>query len=337
MTIFDSLRADRHARRHRHRRRCGRSTRRSATSDCGQRVPTQYLELAGDFAEFYEVDPHTPVTERDPINEDTDVAILGGGFAGLLAGAYLKKAGVDGIRVIEMAGDFGGVWYWNRFPDPVRQRRLLLHPAARRARLHAVEEVRRRRRDLRALPQHRQALRPLRRCAVLHPGARTALGRSDASAGGSAPTAATTSGPGSSSWRRVPQPPEAARHPRHQGLPGGTCSTPRAGTTTTPAATPTAALDKLADKRVALVGTGATGIQLVPHLGEMPSTVRLSAHAVVRRRARQPPTDPDWVTSLQPGWQEERKRNFHPGRRSTAWSSASRTWSATSGPSSAAT
>jgi cyclohexanone monooxygenase len=31
-------------------------------------------------------------------------------------GAYLKKAGVEGIRVIEMAGDFGGVWYWNRFP-----------------------------------------------------------------------------------------------------------------------------------------------------------------------------------------------------------------------------
>ncbi len=56
------------------------------------------------------------MTEREPIVEDADVVILGGGFAGLLAGAYLKKAGVEGIRVIEMAGDFGGVWYWNRFP-----------------------------------------------------------------------------------------------------------------------------------------------------------------------------------------------------------------------------
>ena len=76
----------------------------------------QYLELDGDYAEFYEVDPYTTAAERDPIAEDVDVVILGGGFAGLLAGAHLKKAGVEGMRVIEMAGDFGGVWYWNRFP-----------------------------------------------------------------------------------------------------------------------------------------------------------------------------------------------------------------------------
>ena len=77
---------------------------------------TQYLELKDDFAEFAEVDPHTPVTPRTPISEDVEVAVLGGGIAGLLAGAYLKKAGVDDVHVIEMGGDFGGVWYWNRFP-----------------------------------------------------------------------------------------------------------------------------------------------------------------------------------------------------------------------------
>ncbi len=76
----------------------------------------QYLELEGDFAEFAEVDPHTPVTPRDRISDDVEVAVLGGGIAGLLAGAYLKKAGVSDVRVIEMGGDFGGVWYWNRFP-----------------------------------------------------------------------------------------------------------------------------------------------------------------------------------------------------------------------------
>ena len=78
---------------------------------------TQYLELKDDFAEFAEVDPHTPVTPRTPINEDVEVAVLGGGIAGLLAGAYLKKAGVDDVHVIEMGGDFGGVWYWNGFPE----------------------------------------------------------------------------------------------------------------------------------------------------------------------------------------------------------------------------
>src|ERR1700733_15483240 len=68
----------------------------------------QYLELKDDFAEFSEVDPHTPVTARTPIDEDIDVAVLGGGITGLLAGAYLKKADVDDVHVIEMGGDFGG-------------------------------------------------------------------------------------------------------------------------------------------------------------------------------------------------------------------------------------
>ena len=76
----------------------------------------QYLELKDEFAEFSEVDPHTPVTPRTPIDEDIDVAVLGGGITGLLAGSYLKKAGVEDVHIIEMGGDFGGVWYWNRFP-----------------------------------------------------------------------------------------------------------------------------------------------------------------------------------------------------------------------------
>jgi cyclohexanone monooxygenase len=76
----------------------------------------QYLELKDNFAKFAEVDPHTPVTPRTSIDEDVDVAVLGGGITGLLAGAYLKKAGVEDVHIIEMGGDFGGVWYWNRFP-----------------------------------------------------------------------------------------------------------------------------------------------------------------------------------------------------------------------------
>ena len=77
---------------------------------------TQYLELTADFAAFSEVDPHTPFVDRDPLSVEADVLILGGGFAGLLAAVALKRAGVEDIRIIEMGGDFGGVWYWNRFP-----------------------------------------------------------------------------------------------------------------------------------------------------------------------------------------------------------------------------
>ena len=45
-----------------------------------------------------------------------DVAIIGGGFGGLLSGARLRQAGIRDIRIIEKGGDFGGTWYWNRYP-----------------------------------------------------------------------------------------------------------------------------------------------------------------------------------------------------------------------------
>ena len=76
----------------------------------------QYVELEAEFADYYETDPHTPRVERAAIDADIDVAVLGGGFGGLLSAAYLKKAGVEDVRIIELGGDFGGVWYWNRYP-----------------------------------------------------------------------------------------------------------------------------------------------------------------------------------------------------------------------------
>ena len=137
----------------------------------------QYLELKDDFAEFAEVDPHTPVTPRTPIDEDIEVAVLGGGITGLLAGAYLKKAGVDDVHVIEMGGDFGGVWYWNRFPGIQCDNDAYCYiPMLEELNYLPSKEVRRRCRDLRALPPHRKAFRTLRRRDLLHPGSCGALG-----------------------------------------------------------------------------------------------------------------------------------------------------------------
>ena len=54
--------------------------------------------------------------ERAPLFDKVEVAVIGGGFGGLLAGFRLREAGVISIRMIEKGGDFGGTWYWNRYP-----------------------------------------------------------------------------------------------------------------------------------------------------------------------------------------------------------------------------
>jgi len=76
----------------------------------------QYVEIKGDYARYLE-DPYVETRiERDPFTDDTDVVIIGGGFGGLLAGARLREAGVKNLRMIEKGGEFGGTWYWNRYP-----------------------------------------------------------------------------------------------------------------------------------------------------------------------------------------------------------------------------
>src|SRR5271166_2927292 len=76
----------------------------------------QYVEVKGDFSRYID-DPYVdPGFTREPLNDAVDVVIIGGGFGGLLAGARLREAGVRDIRVIEKGGDFGGTWYWNRYP-----------------------------------------------------------------------------------------------------------------------------------------------------------------------------------------------------------------------------
>src|SRR2546423_660677 len=75
----------------------------------------QYLQLKDQLAHYLE-DPYTAFTERPPRHDDVTVAFIGGGFAGLVTGARLKEAGVDDVRIIEKGGDFGGTWYWNRYP-----------------------------------------------------------------------------------------------------------------------------------------------------------------------------------------------------------------------------
>ncbi|MFC7615515.1 flavin-containing monooxygenase [Actinokineospora soli] len=76
----------------------------------------RYRPARGDLAR-YAADPHAEPFERAPLTDTVDVAIVGGGIGGLLAGARLRESGaVETIRIFDPAADVGGTWYWNRFP-----------------------------------------------------------------------------------------------------------------------------------------------------------------------------------------------------------------------------
>ena len=60
----------------------------------------------------YLVDPNAdPHFSRDPISARYDVAVMGGGFGGLLVAARLLQRGITNITIIEKGADFGGTWY----------------------------------------------------------------------------------------------------------------------------------------------------------------------------------------------------------------------------------
>jgi cyclohexanone monooxygenase len=93
-----------------------------------------------------------------------------------------------------------------------------------------------------------------------------------------------------------------------------------------------------AGRQAGRAGHRRHGVQLVPHLGRdaealfvfqrTPSSVDTRANT---------PTDATWAAALQPGWQAGASATSTTGRRSSAWSSVSPIWSATSGPNSGAT
>ena len=64
----------------------------------------QYIEVTGDFSHYVD-DPYVePGFVRDPVLEEVEVVVIGGGFGGMLAAARLKDAGIHDVRIIEKGG-----------------------------------------------------------------------------------------------------------------------------------------------------------------------------------------------------------------------------------------
>ena len=273
----------------------------------------QYVQPVDDFAAVYEADPYTPFASRDPLSEDIDVAILGGGWSGILAGYHLSKAGVTNVRNIDHSGDFGGVWYWNRYPGlqcdndaycylPLLEEMGFM-PSKKFTFGHEIRD-------------HAQGIArkfDLNEKALFHTTI-TSLRWDEAI----------------SRWRVGTDRGDDIRArfvimangllniPKLPGIPGihdfkgKTFHTARWDYAYTGGDQKHPVLTELADKRVAIVGTGATAVQAIPYLGAHAKqlyVLQRTASTVDERR--NPPTDPDWVKSLKPGWQRERQINFN--------------------------
>ena len=272
----------------------------------------QYLRLAGQLSHYLE-DPYAPVTPRPALQDHVTVAVVGGGFGGLLTGARLVEAGIGDVRLIDKAGDFGGTWYWNRYPGAQCDTAAFVY-------MPLLEETKH-------MPTEKYAHAPeiLEHCRRIgaHYGLyEHALFHTEVTglawdAEGSRWIVTTSRGDAFTA-QFVAMGTGPLHVPKLPGIPGIASFAGRSFHTSrwdydyTGGDPDGAPLDRLADKRVAIIGTGATAVQCVPHLArackELYVFQRTPSSVDVRGNA---PTDPVWFDSIAgPGWQREWMENF---------------------------
>ncbi|AXE64486.1 monooxygenase [Hyphomonas sp. CACIAM 19H1] len=271
----------------------------------------QYVNVAGQFAHYLE-DPYTERVARAPVTDHVEVAVIGGGFGGLLSAAHLRKAGFKDIRMIETGGDFGGTWYWNRYPGAACDIESYIY-------LPLLEETG-------YIPKEKYTKAP----EILEHSARIAkhfnlyenalLGTgvtgmewdedrkvwiimTDRNDRFTAQFVIMSNGP--------------LNRPKLPGIPGVESFKGHSFHTSRwdyqyTGGDSTGGLTKLKDKVVGIIGTGATAVQCVPHLAEGAKHLYVfqrTPSSIDMRNDRA--TDLDWAKSLQPGWQRRRMENFN--------------------------
>jgi cation diffusion facilitator CzcD-associated flavoprotein CzcO len=272
----------------------------------------QYLEFTGAFADML-TDPYTERVERAPKRDHVTFAFIGGGFAGLVTGARLKEAGVSDVRIVEKGGDFGGTWYWNRYPGAQCDTASMIYlPLLEETGhmptelyVHAPEILEHCHRIAKQFGLYENALFHTRVTGLeWDEQAGRWIVRTDR---GDEFTAQFVG------WGTGPL--HVAKLP---GIPGIDSFTGHAFHTSRwdygytggdPAGAP---LDRLAGLRVAIIGTGATSVQCVPHLAgacaELLVFQRTPSSVDVRGNQ---PMDPQWFAqTATPGWQRQWLENF---------------------------
>ena len=271
----------------------------------------QYLAVTGSFARYL-ADPYVEPITREPLTDTVDVAIIGGGFGGLLAGARLRQAGIADIRIIEKGGDFGGTWYWNRYPGAACDVESYIY-------LPLLEEIG-------YIPKEKYSRAPeilahsraIGEHFDLYQGAclQTEVTELRWDEDGDRWIISTNRGDRMRA-RFVCMANGPLHRPKLPGIAGiesfvgHTFHTSRWDYDYT-GGDSNGNLDRLAGKRVGIIGTGATAVQCVPHLGaaaeqlfvfqRTPSSIDVRANRA---------TDSDWAAALASGWQKRRMENFN--------------------------
>ncbi|MDP3852628.1 NAD(P)/FAD-dependent oxidoreductase [Phenylobacterium sp.] len=272
----------------------------------------QYQEIAGAFAHYLE-DPYVePGFTRDPLTDEVEVVVIGGGFGGLLAGARLREAGVKDLRVIEKGGDFGGTWYWNRYPGAACDIESYVY-------LPLLEEIG-------YVPKEKYTRAPE---ILAHS---RAIGEKYGLYDNACFQTEVTGmawDDDASRWvietnrgdrmkaRFVCMANGPLHRPKLPGIPGvetfkgHSFHTSRWDYAYT-GGDSNGGLTGLAGKRIGIIGTGATAVQCVPHVGATAAQLYVFQRtpSSIDVRANKP-TDPEWAKSLPPGWQQHRMDNFN--------------------------
>jgi cyclohexanone monooxygenase len=272
----------------------------------------QYQRLAGKFAQFAD-DPHVePGFTREPVHEEIDVLIIGGGFSGLITAARLRHEKVESIRIIEKGGDFGGTWYWNRYPGAACDIESYIYlPMLEELGYVPTEKY------VKA-PEIYEYCRMMGRRYDLYPAAllqTTVTGLHwDTKA---ARWIASTNRNDRIAARFAIVAPGILSQPKLPGIPGIETFTGHSFHTSRwdyeyTGGNERGGLVGLADKRVGIIGTGATAIQCVPHLGQSAKHLYVFQRTPSSVDARNNvPTDDVFKRALKPGWHQHRMVNFN--------------------------
>ncbi|KAL5366690.1 hypothetical protein BJX96DRAFT_180960 [Aspergillus floccosus] len=257
---------------------------------------TQYIDPSRSerFQHFQEdpwVDPSTidDAGTKFP-NNTCKILIIGAGWGGLLYAIRMVEAGIpqEDIRIIDSAGGFGGTWYWNRYPGLMCDIESYVY-------LPLLEQTG-------YIPKHRYSYgEEIRRYINL--------------------VAQKWQLMESAVFQTVASVTGVLNGPKLPGIPGildfkgDIFHSARFAYRLTGGSPEDPSLWRLQDKRVAIIGTGATGVQLVPQLAQWAKhlyVVQRTPSAVDYRGQKE--TDIKWfresVAKIS-GWQEERAKNFH--------------------------